>query len=88
MALKSLGGAFEACAKELLKAAVGQDPPADFPSAMVENMVKSVVEPIPGMPEDLAYQALGAALSMAHGSARELSKNEIQGVIKRHFKLG
>lgn len=87
MALESLGGKFELCARALLKAAVGEDPPPTFPTAIVENMVRSIVEPRPGVSADFCYHALGAALSYSHGKAKSLSRDEMEFVIKEHFEL-
>lgn len=87
MALESLGGKFELCARALLKEAVGEEPPPTFPTAIVENMVRSIVEPKPGISVDFCYNALGSALSYSHGKAKSLSRDEMETVIRRHFEL-
>jgi hypothetical protein len=87
MTLQSLGGKFEACARELLKLAAGEEAPATFPTVMEENMIKHIVEPQSNMPAEFAYRALSAALSLAHDKAKDLSRDQIETVIRKHFEF-
>ena len=85
--MRPLGGEFTKCANALLEEAAGETPPASFPTMMIENMVNSILTGNGNEKQlTLSYMALQSALQMAcPGKARELSKDEINTVIKKHF---
>lgn len=87
MAMERLGGKFTECARNLLTEATGEVPPADFPTEMLENMVKEVVEPRSGMGQEFTLQAIRAMVSLSKGNARELDDPTILRTIRKSFDI-
>ncbi len=85
--MDSLGGKFQECAREIIETAAGETPPADFPTVMLENMIKEVVEPSGSVSEEFTIHAIQSMAAMSKGGAKELSSDEIKTVIKKHFTM-
>ena len=87
MAMESLGGKFAECARNLLTEAAGEAPPAGFPTAMLENMVKEIVEPSGRVSEEFTCQAIRAMASLSKGGAKELDDATIMRTIRKSFDI-
>ena len=87
MPLQSLGGKFRECAEDLIEAVSGSKPPSDLSTSLIENMVHEIVSPSGNIKDEFAYFALDQALTAPDTDEKELSREEMETIIKRHFEL-
>jgi len=87
MSMESLGGKFAECARNLLTEAAGEAPPPNFPTAMLENMIKEIVEPSGKVNQEFTCQAIRAMTSLSKGDAKELDDAAIMRTIRKSFNI-